>query len=375
MKLNWRELAYGVFGRHFREKGGKYGWLQRDLTQARIGISADHWLSTTMFASLLVPLFSVLCAYLFALLVEMPAGSLIVLVTTEVLLSVAVLFLYGRPRTGKIAPGGDKAGSRVLLFTRLVLAFSIFVNIFLLVSLFVPSLRVIICEPLVFAGGFLETMANYVAPHLVYAAIPIGLFIGTMAVFLVYPRTRAWERKRKIDGLCPSAISLMGAVAGVGLTPYNSMKFLAQEKAYGEVSEEMNYLVRDVELFGRDLITALRQLSLDTPSKRLKIFLQGAVATVVSGGNLRKYLTAKSEEYSRVNRRKLDEYVETLGLVAEIFVIVGVVMPTLLTLMFTIMSIMGQVPLVMMYGVILMVPVVTVMMVIMASASEPTFLR
>lgn len=372
MRLNWRGLAYGVFGRHFRDERGKYGWLREDLTKSRAGVSADHWLSMTMFVSLLVSLSSVPCAYLFALLIGMPAGSLAVLVATELVLAAAVLFVYGRKITPK---SGHKAGSRALFFTRLVLVFSVFVNIFLLVSLFVPGLRAIICEPLVFIGGFFKTAANYVVPHLVYAVVPIGLFAGAATAFLVYPRTKAWERKRKIDGLCPSAISLMGAVAGVGLTPYDSMKFLAQEKAYDEVSEEMNYLVRDVELFGRDLITALRQLSQDTPSKKLKTFLQGAVATVVSGGNLRKYLTAKSEEYSRVNRRKLDEYVETLGLIAEIFVIVGVVMPTLLTLMLTIMSIMGQVPLVMLYGVILMVPIVTTMMVIMASASEPTFLR
>ena len=107
---------------------------------------------------------------------------------------------------------------------------------------------------------------------IVFAAIA---FFVTFLSFYIFPRIRAWERRRKIDELLPYAIGYISAMAVVGVFPYEIFKKLsAAEETYGDVSKEAKLIVRDVELLGVDFITALKTLVAVTPSEHMRSFVQ-----------------------------------------------------------------------------------------------------
>jgi flagellar protein FlaJ len=167
-------------------------------------------------------------------------------------------------------------------------------------------------------------------------------FLATFVSFRVYPSIKAWERKGKINQNLPYAIGYISAMAIVGMYPYQIFKKLSEaEETYGEVSRELKLLVRDVEVLGVDIITALKTLIATTPSVNMRAFLQGAVTTAVSGGEMGSYFVKTSEEYMEERRKVYEEFIDTLGLFAEFYVIGMVAAPLLLVVVLSIMVFLG----------------------------------
>lgn len=167
-------------------------------------------------------------------------------------------------------------------------------------------------------------------------------FLGTYAGFRYYPSIKTWERKGKIDMNLPYAISYISAMASIGVYPFTIFKKLAgADETYGEVSRELKLLVRDVELLGFDFITALKKLVATTPSSNMRAFLQGAVTTTLSGGDMGSYFVNTAREYMGERRKRYQDFIQTLELFAEFYVIGAVAAPLLLVVVLSIMVFLG----------------------------------
>ncbi len=176
--------------------------------------------------------------------------------------------------------------------------------------------------------------------------IPMILVITLLAVFAcfyVYPGVEAGSRGGRIDKLLPFAIEYVFAMASVGVIPYEIFKKLSNaEENYGEVSIEARHIVRDVELLGFDFMTALRNLAAVTPSQKMKVFLQGAITTTLSGGELDTYFISTAEEYLEERRRNYADIISLLGILAELYVTGLVAAPILMLVMLSVMFFLGS---------------------------------
>ena len=199
-----------------------------------------------------------------------------------------------------------------------------------------------------------------------------SVFAVVYRIFLSYPMLIANERKRKIDQLLPYAINYMSAMSGAGVLPVDLFRSLAQNDIYGEVSVEMSYLVRDIEILGHNLVTGLKNLAATTPSATLQDFSQGAVTIVTSGGELEKYFMLKTEQYVIENRQRQKEFLETLGLLGETYVTAFVAGPLFLIIMISVMSIMGSSSLTFLYLLIYaIIPIGSVIFILLVSSMTP----
>ncbi len=173
--------------------------------------------------------------------------------------------------------------------------------------------------------------------------IPSPILFGALAYFItmMIPESRANRRKKDIDTKLPYALNFIAAMSTAGITPAEIFKNLAEQPVYGEVHKEAAWIYRDIAIFNIDIITALRNAAYRTPSVKFQEFLQGAITTITSGGDLKKYFLAKAEEYMRENRRQQKEFLETLGVLAESYVTVVVAAPLFLIIMFSVMSLFG----------------------------------
>ncbi|MFI5414206.1 MAG: type II secretion system F family protein [Candidatus Lutacidiplasmatales archaeon] len=174
------------------------------------------------------------------------------------------------------------------------------------------------------------------------------------------PGSKARSRGKAIDRKISSAMSFVSAMASADVNIDAIFKELAGQSIYGEVAEEAAWITRDTELLGLDILTAIRNGALRTPSKRFQDFLQGVVTTATSGGQLKPYFLAKAEQYERENKLELLQRVETMGLLAETFVTVVVAFPLFLVIIIAIFAIIGgggQFMITVLYGIILgMIP-------------------
>ena len=158
-----------------------------------------------------------------------------------------------------------------------------------------------------------------------------------------------------------------------GITPAEIFRLLGDSPIYGESSVEARYIAREIDIFGRDLIDALRIVSSSTPSRRMKEFLQGAMASISSGGNLTDYFRTKANQYALENRQTQKLFLDTLALIAESYVTAMVAGTLFLIILQSIMSVLGGDPRPMFLYVIiyLMIPFGTVMFIIMISSMTP----
>jgi len=205
----------------------------------------------------------------------------------------------------------------------------------------------------------------------VFAALACCLVL--FLLFILYPRVKGWERKAKIDGHLPYAICWMSFMATTGVIPYLIFRKLAEtEEFFGEISQEAKLVVKDVELLGFDFVSALRNLASATPSTNLRAFVQGAVTNALSGGEMGTYFVSKARETMEENRKKFTEFIATLGLISEVYIIGLVAAPLLVIIMFAAMMMLGgtspMILMVIIYGVI---PLGSMLFLLLTDALTP----
>jgi len=165
---------------------------------------------------------------------------------------------------------------------------------------------------------------------------------GTYATFLSSPASRAKARGKNINQRIPYALNYISAMASAGVNIDQVFRSLGeQEMVYGECAKESQAIYRDMAYFGRDSITAMRRAIDRSPSDKWQEFLQGAITTVTSGGNLQIYFASKSERYMWENRQEQKSFVDLMGLMAETYVTAVVAGPLFLIVMMSIMGMLG----------------------------------
>jgi flagellar protein FlaJ len=201
----------------------------------------------------------------------------------------------------------------------------------------------------------------------------LACFMALFLLFIFYPRVKGWERKRKIDGHLSYAICWTSFMATIGVIPYMIFRKLAEtEEFFGEVSQEAKLVVKDVELLGFDFISALRNLTSATPSTQMRTFIQGAVTNALSGGEMGTYFISKARETMEENRKKFAEFIETLGLISEVYIIGLVAAPLLVIIMFAAMMMLrGTNPMILMGIVYGFIPLGSMMFVLLTDILTP----
>lgn len=186
-------------------------------------------------------------------------------------------------------------------------------------------------------------MPTYPRPLLVlFPVVPMMLAVGTYSTMLANPASRSKSRGKDIDMRIPYALNYISAMASAGVNIDQAFRSLGeQEKVYGECAREAQAIYRDMAYFGRDSVTAMKRAIERSPSMKWQEFLQGAITTVTSGGNLQLYFGAKAERYMWENRQDQKQFVDLMGLMAETYVTAVVAGPLFLIVMMSIMGMLG----------------------------------
>jgi flagellar protein FlaJ len=166
--------------------------------------------------------------------------------------------------------------------------------------------------------------------------------ILTYFVLLGSPRSQKKKRGTKIDAKISGAMSFISAMASADVPVDVIFKELSKQRVYGEVAEEAEWITRDTELLGIDILSAIRAGAGRSPSIKFQDFLQGVVTTSTSGGQLKPYFLLKAEQFEKEDRLEMRKNMETLGMLAESFVTVVVAFPLFLVVIMAIMGLISK---------------------------------
>jgi len=195
-------------------------------------------------------------------------------------------------------------------------------------------------------------------------------------LFTKYPKTIIAERAKKMDSSLPFASLYLSTISGTKLPLHKIFKIFGKFSKYGEITEEVNLINKDIEVFGFDVHTALERAVERNPSKNFKELLWGILSTSASGGNIATYLREKSKGLMEDYRRKLSEFAKKIMMLSEIYltaIILGTIFFVILTAIFSGISTGIGRSIIVLQTLIIFVflPLLSIALIVLIKASTP----
>jgi flagellar protein FlaJ len=193
----------------------------------------------------------------------------------------------------------------------------------------------------------------------------------------MYPRLKVGGRKRRIDEDLAFVAGRMAVLSASGMTPAAVIREVAQDNSKDLIIQEFRRVVRDMNLLGMDLTQALTEARRRSPSVELATFFDGMISTSNSGADIQQYLVKQARTLMSDKRLKTKQFSETLGVVAEMYTTVLVVMPLILIILFAVMGVISgslgglSISLLIQLVVYVMVPIGGIMIMVMADGIMP----
>lgn len=207
-------------------------------------------------------------------------------------------------------------------------------------------------------------------PVIFLVPFPVYVMIG----FLLIPLSRAGERASNLEREMPFAAAYISVMASGGIAPYTSFKRLAEVELMPAMRSEAREIIKDVEIFGIDPLTAIENAAKRNPLDIFKDFLAGYASTVIIGGDIGHFLERKAEDIFKTRAMRVKAAAERLGMLLETFIIVMVLMSLCFYILFSVESIYS-VGISMYSGIILytylFTPMLSLMFIYLAHSMQP----
>ncbi len=167
--------------------------------------------------------------------------------------------------------------------------------------------------------------------------VPLPFYV--MAGFLMIPISRAGDRASNLEREMPFASAYISVMASGGIAPYISFKRLSEIELMPAMRSEAREIIKDVEIFGVDPLTAIEHAAKKNPLDIFKDFLAGYASTVIIGGDIGHFLERKAEDIFKTRALRVKAAAERLGMLLETFIIVMVLMSLCFYILFSVESI------------------------------------
>jgi flagellar protein FlaJ len=169
-------------------------------------------------------------------------------------------------------------------------------------------------------------------PIIFLVPLPIYVMIG----FMLIPISRAGERASNLEREMPFASAYISVMASGGIAPYTSFKRLSEVEMMPAMKSEAREIIKDVEIFGIDPLTAIERAAKKNPLDIFKDLLSGYASTVIIGGDIGHFLERKAEDIFKTRALRVKAAAERLGMLLETFIIVMVMMSLCFYILFSV---------------------------------------
>jgi flagellar protein FlaJ len=187
------------------------------------------------------------------------------------------------------------------------------------------------------ALGIVLVLFTHFLPLLILVPIPLFVVVG----FWFMPSSTASDRSQALEREMPFAAAYISVMASGGIAPYTSFKRLSEVDLMPAMRKEAQDVMKDVEVFGVDPLTALEQAAKKNPLDIFKDFLSGYASTVIIGGDIGHFLERKAEDIFKTRALRVKAAAERLGMLLETFIIVMVMMSLCFYILFAVQQIQG----------------------------------
>jgi flagellar protein FlaJ len=231
-----------------------------------------------------------------------------------------------------------KANIEILLSSYVALIlFSTFIAFFLSLGIMVFMTFFKFNLDSVFYFSFFE--GNYLLRFFQMLWIPVALPILTFAGVYYYPSSERDSLARKVDQELPFAVIHMSAISGSGIEPTEIFKIIGMSSEYPFLRREIRKVLNQINLYGYDLVTALKNVSKTTSSSRLSELLSGLGVTITSGGDLSIFFEKRAESLLMIYRLDREKYTRSAETFMDIYISLVIAAPMILMVLMVMLQV------------------------------------
>jgi len=168
-------------------------------------------------------------------------------------------------------------------------------------------------------------------------AIPAATFL----FIYVYPSLEKKSLATKINRELPFAVIHMSSISGSMIEPSKIFSIIISTKEYPNLEKEFIKLQNEINIYGYDLVTALRNRSFNSPSRKLADLFNGLATTITSGGDLPEFFDKRSQTLLFEHRLDMEKQLKTAETLMDIYISVVIAAPMILMLVLMMMRISG----------------------------------
>lgn len=176
----------------------------------------------------------------------------------------------------------------------------------------------------------------------IFAFIIMMSFILIWSIYRFLPELKIKSRGENVDRFLPYAVNYLNTMSSTGTAPAEMFQTLSKMNVYGEIQHEAKKISSEIEIMGVDNITALKHAIERSPSDKFKDFLQGLIGTIQSGTSLQSFLSQAVNKYMDEDLQVRKKNLESLGFLAEIFVMTVIAFPIFLVIILSVFSFIGS---------------------------------
>jgi flagellar protein FlaJ len=171
----------------------------------------------------------------------------------------------------------------------------------------------------------------------IFLVVPIATFF----TIFFYPSVEKKYLENKINQELPFATIHMSAISGSMIEPSKMFGILISTKEYPYLEKEFTKIINEINVYGYDLVNALRNVAFNSPSLRLSELLNGLGTTINSGGSLQDFFDKRSQTLLLEYRLERESYTKTAETFMDIYISLVIAAPMILMLLLIMMSVSG----------------------------------
>ena len=240
----------------------------------------------------------------------------------------------------------------VVFFTTLVaFVVSIFIMLFFLFFSLIVSPPFIVPVETGLGTRFLQVFW-------IILAMPAAVYI--FAYF--YPAMEKRSIEGRINQELPFATIHMSSISSSMIEPSKIFSIIISTGEYPSLEREFIKLLNEVNIYGYDLVTALRNMAFNSPSRKLADLYNGLATTINSGGDMLEFFDKRAQTLLFEHRLEREKHSRAAETFLDIYISIVIAAPMILMLLLMMMRISGlgislstgMITLIMVLGVVLM---------------------
>lgn len=167
----------------------------------------------------------------------------------------------------------------------------------------------------------------------------IALPLATILAVYFYPAGEKSYLETKINQELPFVTIHMAAISGSMVEPSKMFNIIIATGDYPFTQKEFVKLINQINIYGYDFVTALRNVAFNSASQRLSELLNGLATTINSGGDLTTFFEKRAQSLLFEYRLDREKYAKTAETFMDIYISLVIAAPMILMLLLIMMSV------------------------------------